>query len=452
MFFPCVAGRGASQRHPREAFDRLERGAYASDVRERCENARVNGPPAVQERKATGGPAYRVAALAARALGVAEATFVLVDGQLQGVLATTRQGADSDPDAERLSELVAARHEPVAVPDRSAADPDPDHPEHTGAFLGVPVIGPAEAVVGVLYVTDPAARTFAAGEVELLADFATIAADHLDLTRRANELEAPSERGAAALVRAIGHGEIVPWYQPIVDLATGRLIAVEALARWEHPSGSLDDPSLFVPLAERSNLITDLDRAVIGQSLADLRRWRVQHPTLRLSVNLSGRHLDSADWVTVVLRQVADAGLVPADVTLELTETARPAGPGLNTSRIIEARAAGFEVWFDDFGSGWAALQELLSFPLDGIKIDRSFAAELGRRVDDTIVRAMAQAAGELGLKVTMEGVETAEQATIARELGCHYGQGYLWSRPVPALRMDRLLNTPDGELPLLGL
>lgn len=407
----------------------------------------MNGPPAAQQRKATAGPAYRVAALAARSIGVADATFVLVDGHLQGVLATTRTGVDADPEAERLSELVATRGEPVVVEDPTSAD----HEGGTGAFLGVPLVGPSAAVVGVLYLTHPSARTFSTTDVELLTDFAAVAADQLDLTRRANELEAPSERGAAALVRAIGHGEIVPWYQPIVDLETGRMIAVEALARWEHPSGTLDDPAQFVPLAERSHLITDLDRVVIGQSLQDLSRWRVQHPTLRLSVNLSGRHLDSEDWVAIVERQVVRAGLEPSAVTLELTETTRPAGPGLNTDRIVEARAAGFEVWFDDFGSGWAALQELLTFPLDGIKIDRSFAAELGRPTDDTIVRAMARTAGELGLKVTMEGVETAEQAVIARELGCHYGQGFLWSRPIPALRVDRLLATADGELPVLG-
>lgn len=411
----------------------------------------MTGPPAAQ-RKATAGPAYRIAALAARALDVADGTFALVDGHLQGVLASTRTPAEPDDVAEALSELVAARAQPVVVGDLSTStEAVLAGAEATGAYLGVPMTGAADVVVGVLYVTSPTPRSFDAAAVELLADLAAVGADQLDLTRRANELEAPSERGAAALVRAIGQGEIVPWYQPIVDLATGQVIAVEALARWEHPSGSLDDPALFIPLAERSHLIADLDRVVIGQSLADLNRWRQRHPQLRLSVNLSGRHLDSDDWVTVVERQVAQAGVEPSAVTLELTETARPAGPGLNVDRIARARAAGFQVWFDDFGSGWAALQELLSFPLDGIKIDRSFAAELGRHVDDTIVRAMAQAAGELGLKVTMEGVETPEQAVIARELGCHYGQGYLWSRPVPALRVDRMLDTADGQLPRLG-
>jgi EAL domain-containing protein (putative c-di-GMP-specific phosphodiesterase class I) len=412
----------------------------------------VIGPPAAQQRKATAGPAYRIAALAARALDVAHGTFALVDGHLQGVLASTRSPAEPDDVAEALGELVATRARPVVVEDLSTStEAVLAGTEATGAYLGVPLTSAAEVVVGVLYVSSPEPRSFDSADVDLLSDFAAIAADHLDLTRRANELEAPSERGAAALVRAIGQGEIVPWYQPIVDLATTEIIAVEALARWDHPSGSLDDPALFIPLAERSHLIADLDRVVIGQALADLSRWRVRHPELRLNVNLSGRHLDDDDWVTVVERQAAQAGVDPSAVTLELTETARPAGPGLNVDRIARARAAGFQVWFDDFGSGWAALQELLSFPLDGIKIDRSFAAELGRHIDNTIVRAMAQAAGELGLKVTIEGVETAEQAVIARELGCHYGQGYLWSRPVPALRVDRMLDTADGRLPRLG-
>ncbi|WP_375425795.1 EAL domain-containing protein [uncultured Friedmanniella sp.] len=412
----------------------------------------MNGPPAAQERKATAGPAYRIAALAARAIGVQDGTFVLVDGHLQGVLASTRSPTEPDGVAETLSELVATRARPLVVEDLATSDESAlTGTEASGAFLGVPMTGPAGVVVGVLHVSSPAPRSFTVDDVELLSDLAAIAGDQLDLTRRANELEAPSERGAAALVHAIGRGEIVPWYQPIVDLATGQVIAVEALARWENPSGSVDDPAVFIPLAERSHLITDLDRVVIGQSLVDLSRWRAQHPGLRLSVNLSGRHLDSDDWVAVVQHQVAQAGVEPSAVTLELTETARPAGPGLSVERITQARAAGFQVWFDDFGSGWAALQELLSFPLDGIKIDRSFAAELGRHVDDTIVRAMAQTAGELGLKVTMEGVETIEQATIARELGCHYGQGYLWSRPVPALRVDRMLATADGQLPRLG-
>ncbi len=168
-------------------------------------------------------------------------------------------------------------------------------------------------------------------------------------------------------------------------------------------------------------------------------------------MNLSGRHLDQEDWVDQVRLLAAGADLDPSAITLELTETVRPSGPGLTAETVTQARDAGFQVWFDDFGTGWASLQELVAYPLDGIKIDRSFAAQLGRHVDDTVVRAMTTAATELGLEVTMEGVETREQAIMARELGCGFGQGYLWSRPLPAARMEALLVTRDGELPVLG-
>jgi EAL domain-containing protein (putative c-di-GMP-specific phosphodiesterase class I) len=399
------------------------------------------------------GPAYRLAALAARALGFSDATVDLIDGPVQGVMASTTPRSNAEGYvAERLSATVAAQAAPLTVSDLSRSDHlAAADPTARGAFVGVPLLDRTQSVVGVLYLTDPAPRAVSSQDLDLLTDFAAVAADQLDLTRRANDLESPSEQGVATLVRAISHGEIVPWYQPLVDLSTGRLIGLEALARWEHSSGALDEPSVFIPLAERTNLIVDLDRAVMAQAFLDVSRWQTRHPDLRVSVNLSGRHLDRDDWVDTLLAAARKAGLAPAAITLELTETARPSGPGLSAQTIDDVRRAGFQVWFDDFGTGWAGLQELVAYPLDGIKLDRSFAAALGRRVDNTVVRALTTAALELGLKVTMEGVETPEQAAIARELGCDYGQGYLWSRPLPASRLEALLVTDDGRLPLLA-
>ena len=406
--------------------------------------------PGARPRRPVPGPAYRIAALAARALGFGDATFALVDGPVQGVMASTRPRTDADGQAvAKLSEAVAATGAPVVIGDLGASA-DRAISGASGAFVGVPLLD-GRSVVGVLYLTDIVPRTIRAADVELLTDFAAVAADQLALTRRANNLPGPNERAAAALVRAIGHGEIVPWYQPIVELRTGRMVGVEALARWEHPSGALDEAGVFIPLAERTNLIIDLDRAMMRRAFADLSRWRARHPGLRVSVNLSGRHLDQDDWVDHVRRAAVSAELDPSAVTLELTETARPHGSGPTVDTVGEARDAGFQVWFDDFGTGWASLQELVAYPLDGIKIDRSFAAQLGRHVDNTVVRAMATAAAELGLQVTMEGVETREQAGIARELGCDYGQGYLWSRALPVARLEAMLATADGQLPVLG-
>jgi len=406
-----------------------------------------------QAQQPTPGPGYRLAALAARALGFRDATFALVDGPVQGVMASTTGASDSENAvATQLVSFIAATGESLVLDDLGGSDhPAASGADAGGAFVGVPLFDTGRNVVGVLYLSDPAPRAVSSADLELLTDFAAVAADHVDLTRRANHLDGPTEQGVAALVRAIGHGEIVPWYQPLVDLATGRLVGLEALARWEHSSGALDDPSVFIPLAERTNLIVDLDRAVVRRAFLDLSRWQSRHPELRVSVNLSGRHLDRDDWVDHLVDAAATASLAPASVTLELTETARPSGPGLTSGSIEDVRRAGFQVWFDDFGTGWAGLQELVSYPLDGIKLDRSFAAALGGRVDDAVIRAVTSAAVELGLKVTMEGVETREQASIARELGCDYGQGYLWSRPLPAARLEALLVTEDGRLPLLG-
>lgn len=409
------------------------------------------GHPPTRRRRSRQGPAYRIVALAAQVLGTADATLTLVDGHLQGMLATTRSYTEpGDSLVAQLCDVVAATGSALVVEDLGTSR----HPalagqRGSGVFVGLPVVDRHDSCVGVLCLTGPTPRSVSEHDLSLLSEFAAVAADHVDLTRRANALEAPADPGISALARAISHGEIVPWYQPIVDLRTGRLIGIEALARWHRPNGTIEEPASFIPLAERSNLIVDLDRMVIRQALQDLGRWQVRYPSLRLSVNLSGRHLDLDDWVQVIRQLVSSAGIEPRAVTLELTETARPS-EGLNTDSIIALRDLGFQVWFDDFGSGWAALQELLTFPVDGLKIDGAFAAELGTHVDDTIVKAVARAGRELGLRVTMEGVETREQADIAASLGCHYGQGFLWSRALPADRLEALISTTVGQLPQL--
>ena len=160
-----------------------------------------------------------------------------------------------------------------------------------------------------------------------------------------------------------------------------------------------------------------------------------------MSVNLSGRHLDQDDWVTGIGHLAATSGVSPSTVQLEITETARPAHSVAGADRMQLARSLGFSLWLDDFGSGWSGLRDLLRLSVDGIKLDQSFAAALGTNVGNVIVRALTTAAIELGLKVTVEGIETSAQAALAREFDCHYGQGFFWSRPVPASGVDHFLN-----------
>jgi EAL domain-containing protein (putative c-di-GMP-specific phosphodiesterase class I) len=244
-----------------------------------------------------------------------------------------------------------------------------------------------------------------------------------------------------AIAQAITADEIVPWYQPIVDLSTGAVVGVEALARWVRPGHAVEPTAAFIDVAERSDLIIEVDRAVMQQAFADLAAWSTAWPHLRLSLNLSGRQLDRDDWLDALQEAAATAGVAPARISLELTETLRPARLDKGIDLLRSARAAGFEVWLDDFGTGWASLYDLVHLPASGLKVDKCFSDDLGQPAVDAIVRAMAGAADELGLHLIIEGIATPEQARHARALGCHYAQGFLWSPAVPATDLPALLN-----------
>jgi EAL domain-containing protein (putative c-di-GMP-specific phosphodiesterase class I) len=296
-------------------------------------------------------------------------------------------------------------------------------------------------VTGVLHVLDRDPRPTVGQHAGLLAAFGRAIRDHLELRARSQPPD-DDDQQAADVAQAIRAGRIVPWYQPVVDLSTGKIIGLEALARRLLPDGRVESPTVFVPIAERSNLIVDLDVAVARVALEALKEWQRTHPALTMSVNFSGRHLDQDDWVAHLVELCSDAGVSPTTVQIEVTETARPLHSASVGVRMQSARSLGFSLWLDDFGSGWAGFGDLLRLPVDGIKIDRSFAATLGTRADNILVRALTTAAVDLGLKVTFEGIERREQVALARELGCHYGQGFFWSAPVPAVGVDRLLTS----------
>jgi EAL domain-containing protein (putative c-di-GMP-specific phosphodiesterase class I) len=394
------------------------------------------------------GPVRRLLGVAARAMNFSDATVWVVDGPRCQVLASTHAGIELDSRSMRLAEVTAHRGRPLVDEDTVAQGaPRPAGADATGtqAYVGLPLLGPHENVVGVFGLTSTRRRTIEGDQIALAAEFGRVIVDELDLLDRAAAAEAMTD-GVSALAQAIDDGQIVPWYQPIIDLATGEILGVEALARWHHPTGEVEDPAIFIPLAERSDLIIDLDLAVMRHALRDLREWQQTFPAFRISLNVSGRNLHRDGWVDVVRQIARDAGVSPASVDLELTESARPTEHEAGRRMIEAIRALGFRVWFDDFGSGWSALQDLVLFPVDGVKMDRSFAAELGTRAD-TVIRAVTTAAHELGLKVTIEGIESNEQAVLARDLGCHYGQGFLWSAPVPARDLAQLLAS-SGQPP----
>jgi EAL domain-containing protein (putative c-di-GMP-specific phosphodiesterase class I) len=408
----------------------------------------------------------RVAGVAALALGFADGGVSLVH---RAASVQRRSGRPTHESLRRLSEeldrQVVDRGLPRVVEDLTElgtsgvetatagplAGTDGASTGVRGAYLGIPLRADG-AVVGVLSLRDPAPRPIGRREVRTLVEFGRLVIDQLDARDPGRDPDldpdpVPDQPDAAvAEIRAgLDAGEMVPWYQPVVALDSQRVIGVEALVRWRRANGVIEQPATFLPLAERSDLIIDIDREILRRALDDLAGWQHTNPDFRVSVNLSGRHLDRVETLAELDRLARRAGVSPATVDLELTETARPHDLEVGGAAIARLRDRGYSVWFDDFGSGWSALQDLIRFPVDGIKLDRTFAEQLGSPVADAVVGALSAAAAQVGLKITIEGIEEQVQAARALELGCQFAQGYLWSRPLPADQVPALvgLSTP---------
>jgi diguanylate cyclase (GGDEF)-like protein len=225
------------------------------------------------------------------------------------------------------------------------------------------------------------------------------------------------------------------YYQPIFDLHTGAVRELEALVRWDHPSRGLIPPADFIPLAEQTGLIVPLGLWALDHACQQLTAWQPRdhrHPPLGVSVNLSGRQLRERDLPERVAQTLAAAGLDPRRLTLEITETSMIDDLDAATATLHVLRELGVWVAVDDFGTGFSALATLKHYPVDSLKIDRLFVDGLGDDAQDTaIVHAVIAFAKTLGLQVTAEGIETARQLEQLRALGCDYGQGYYFAKPL---------------------
>ncbi|BCB19422.1 EAL domain-containing protein [Bosea sp. ANAM02] len=222
-------------------------------------------------------------------------------------------------------------------------------------------------------------------------------------------------------------------YQPIFDLRTGTLRGFEALLRWHHPERGLVGPADFVPLAEETRLIVEIGEWVIRQACANA----VQLPgDLRIAVNLSPVQLIFGDAVATVRGILAETGLDPARLELEITETALLANDNRNLATLRGLKALGVRIVLDDFGTGYSSLSHLRLFPLDKVKIDRSFVRDMTAHSDSAaIVAAVAALATELGMATTAEGIETQDQLDAVDRAGCTEAQGYLLGKPQPILQ-----------------
>ncbi len=239
------------------------------------------------------------------------------------------------------------------------------------------------------------------------------------------------------LRKGLDRGEIIPYYQPIVELSSGHLVGFEVLARWRHPERGLLGPDQFLPMAEEMGLIGDIGSLMLRTSLVQLGHWHnssQRYGDLSMSVNVSVRQLMNTQFVDIVAEALAESGVSSGALWLEITETALMSDAKLAAVALRSLRNLGLHLAIDDFGTGYSSLTYLKRFPIEAIKVDRSFVSGLGFDAEDSsIVEAVVKLGHSLGLTVVAEGVETPLQLSRLREMGCGRGQGYLFGRPRPA-------------------
>jgi len=249
------------------------------------------------------------------------------------------------------------------------------------------------------------------------------------------------------LRRALNEGELQLHYQPIVELTTGAVVAVEALLRWQHPTRGVVPPCGFIPLAEATGLIVPIGVWVLEVACRQMRAWQVQHPGLTVeavNVNVAARQLHDPALVGTVARILAATGLAPNALRLEVTEQVLMEDLREATGPLRALRALGVRLAIDDFGVGYPSLGHLREVDADVLKIDRSFVRDLTTdQGSANIVEAVTWLAHAFGMQVTAEGVETAEQASAARAIGCDRAQGFLYAWPIPATEVSALLVAP---------
>ncbi len=252
-------------------------------------------------------------------------------------------------------------------------------------------------------------------------------------------------------------------YQPIVDLKLGEVVSLEALVRWPKRFGTMVTPDQFIPLAEQNGTILSLGRCVLRRACFMARAWNSsgrEGSPVSINVNVSRRQLQDSDFLSDLDRILEETAVPPALLNVEVTESAMIESPEIFLRRLQEIRRRGVRVHMDDFGTGYSSLSFLHQMPLDAVKIDRSFTTHLATRTtSNAVMSCIVMLAHQLGMKVTVEGVETREQARRIADFGCDSGQGYYYAKPMPETDVLRSLEeirrrlrvVRDSELTLVG-
>ncbi|MEJ2676352.1 MAG: EAL domain-containing protein, partial [Acidihalobacter sp.] len=251
-----------------------------------------------------------------------------------------------------------------------------------------------------------------------------------ELTERQNARVSMVSRMHAALER----NEFRLHYQPIIELSTGACKGVEALLRWQDGDGNVIPPGDFLPIAEDMGLIVPIGRWVLEEACRQINVWSEEGLELLVAINVSARQLWHEDVAEVIMATLANAGVSHSAIELEITETALSHDPQHMEAALQRFAEAGLKISLDDFGTGYSSLSRLKQLPIDTLKIDKSFVDGIPHDGNSTaIVVATMQLAHNLGMRSLAEGIETEDQADWLRQRGCQYGQGYYFSRPIPA-------------------
>lgn len=262
-----------------------------------------------------------------------------------------------------------------------------------------------------------------------------------------SQVQADNPLNPERLARAIAQGELALHYQPIRDLRTGRVAAVEALARWRHPRLGLVMPAAFVPMAEQGGVIGALTDWVLTEAVDQAARWRGAGLMFKIAVNVSNAGGPDQGLPERLERMCADAGVPPAAIALELTESSATRDPARAMEMLVRLRSKGFDLSLDDFGTGYSSLAQLQRSPFTALKIDRSFVSSvLSSDASASIVLAVVSLAHALGLECVAEGVESADTLAFLKANGCDYAQGYHIARPMPASEISSFLAAYTGH------
>jgi EAL domain-containing protein (putative c-di-GMP-specific phosphodiesterase class I) len=388
--------------------------------------------------------------LAASTLHVPLAMISLVDENRLWFKAVSGDSVSETARAGSMCDWVVARNtlfEVADVVEDARFDSGAMAAAGLRSYAGAPIFGLDGQPVGALCVLDTRARRLNEGERQQLEQIADLVTGqlHLKQLRAKSTADAAAEALSTELRQAVSAGQIVPAFQPIVALSDTSIVGCEALARWNHPTRGLLAPGAFLEVAERDELILDIDIAVMDQAVRQVSRWN-RDPLNRarpgVSINVSSRHLHQTDLVRNVRGALETYNVAPQYLTLELTETVLAGADADAVSMFTKLRDLGVSLAIDDFGTAHSSLSYIHKFPVNCIKIDVGFVADLANNEGhEKFVESILGVARRLGMDTVAEGVETEAQATILRNLGCPKAQGYLFAPPLSAKDMSLRLS-----------